>query len=387
MIVVGHIFTTEFHTYLYFLLLWSGIVDDVEHHSGIRPSIIAKEMHKITVSKNTVVNVRGKHKKIMQILTYKSELPVEMSKSLMFHINEYINKPYVVEWLSWMSDYYYMPRKPVLRDIILYWRGYQFLIQGILISQQMSEINEVRWNDSKNKYHIIFKPSTVQPGGVNKFGVYIPDQQTLGTCGVCSMITMINHEFDKYNMRFSILYLYYTTRVYVMKVPAVEDSGVNLSDVIMAIDKYGLVLESTWPYEIDTFSRKPTIDMVKESKNIMNKYKIKFTRINNTLTDIKKYVDLNKYILADVGFDFDSYLYKTSINKGISPVHRNPRAVYGGYFDHSITICGYNDKTRLIKYINSWGVDFGDNGYGYIPYSYVSDHLVDNIYIVNVSVN
>lgn len=38
---------------------------------------------------------------------------------------------------------------------------------------------------------------------------------------------------------------------------------------------------------------------------------------------------------------------------------------------HAILICGYDDSKQRFKFQNSWGSNWGDNGHGYLPYSYV----------------
>jgi C1A family cysteine protease len=52
----------------------------------------------------------------------------------------------------------------------------------------------------------------------------------------------------------------------------------------------------------------------------------------------------------------------------------NPDQIYGG---HAICAVGYNDRSQLVKFKNSWGRGWGSNGYGYLPYSYVRDFLWD----------
>jgi C1A family cysteine protease len=44
--------------------------------------------------------------------------------------------------------------------------------------------------------------------------------------------------------------------------------------------------------------------------------------------------------------------------------------VLGG---HAIVAVGYDDKTRLFKFRNSWGTGWGDKGYGHLPYAYLTD--------------
>ncbi len=47
-------------------------------------------------------------------------------------------------------------------------------------------------------------------------------------------------------------------------------------------------------------------------------------------------------------------------------------------WQHTIYIIGYNDDTKLFKFINSWGLDWGFSGYGYLPYEYVTQGYVSN---------
>lgn len=56
---------------------------------------------------------------------------------------------------------------------------------------------------------------------------------------------------------------------------------------------------------------------------------------------------------------------------GIVPMDRtNP---LGG---HAILIVGYNRATRLLEFRNSWG-GWGNSGYGYLPYDYLTDDGAD----------
>jgi len=61
-------------------------------------------------------------------------------------------------------------------------------------------------------------------------------------------------------------------------------------------------------------------------------------------------------------------------DNGIVPYPANPDEVYGG---HAICTVGFDDSKQLIKFKNSWGSGWGDKGYGYLTYKYVSDFLWD----------
>jgi C1A family cysteine protease len=50
-----------------------------------------------------------------------------------------------------------------------------------------------------------------------------------------------------------------------------------------------------------------------------------------------------------------------------------PQEFLGG---HAILAVGYDDEKELVIIRNSWGKDWGDAGYGYLPYDYFAAGLV-----------
>src|SRR5438552_999611 len=45
--------------------------------------------------------------------------------------------------------------------------------------------------------------------------------------------------------------------------------------------------------------------------------------------------------------------------------------------NHCINAAGYDDTEQLLRFANSWGVSWGDAGYGYLPYDYFARFLQD----------
>jgi hypothetical protein len=44
---------------------------------------------------------------------------------------------------------------------------------------------------------------------------------------------------------------------------------------------------------------------------------------------------------------------------------------------HAVTAVQYDDRTRLIKFMNCWGSEWGDGGLGYLPYEYFEAYVSD----------
>ena len=45
---------------------------------------------------------------------------------------------------------------------------------------------------------------------------------------------------------------------------------------------------------------------------------------------------------------------------------------------HGIYLIGWNDDTKEFKFINSWGTEWGYEGYGFLPYDYITQSYVSN---------
>lgn len=62
-------------------------------------------------------------------------------------------------------------------------------------------------------------------------------------------------------------------------------------------------------------------------------------------------------------------------SNGYIPYPNNPNEIYGG---HAICAVGYNDATQCVKFKNSWGMEWGNKGYGLLPYQYINDFMWDS---------
>jgi len=110
------------------------------------------------------------------------------------------------------------------------------------------------------------------------------------------------------------------------------------------------------------------------SKNIDN-YKIE--------EDIKKEI-LHSFIPSNhkvVSVEIDGFeeVYDLTVEK-----YHN-FAINSGVFVHNCVV-GYSDEKQLIKFKNSWGTNWGQNGYGYISYDYYTRYCLDAWYFSDSSI-
>jgi len=44
---------------------------------------------------------------------------------------------------------------------------------------------------------------------------------------------------------------------------------------------------------------------------------------------------------------------------------------------HAVVMVGYDDQKKQVKFVNSWGKNWGDKGFGYLPYEYLEKYMSD----------
>ena len=159
----------------------------------------------------------------------------------------------------------------------------------------------------------------------------------------------------------SRLFLYYTTRMEMGTVGS--DSGVSNRVMLKALAKYGWCDESLWPYDPVRFTQRPPqacwdqAALRKDSK---------YESVPQSLSQMKAVLAGNDPFIF--GFTvYESFESQQVVQTGIVPMPRQNERVLGG---HDVLIVGYDDSTQRFKFKNSWGRDWGANGYGWFPYSF-----------------
>ena len=156
-----------------------------------------------------------------------------------------------------------------------------------------------------------------------------------------------------------------------------EDSGAQIRDGIKAVAAKGVCDEDKWPYDIKTFTHHPTDDMLKEA----NKFQaLEYKRSDNSQTG-------NLVAALDHGFPivfgftvFESFESTEVATTGIVPMPKDDEAILGG---HCCVIVGYNAENDYFLVRNSWGTDWGIDGYFKMPGNYITDtNLASDFWII-----
>ena len=199
---------------------------------------------------------------------------------------------------------------------------------------------------------------------------HVYNQGQLGSCtanAVCAAYLIDLHKQKLKNFDPSRLFLYYNTRKADGKQD--KDDGASPRDTVKTLKNQGVCPERKWPYVVSKFAIKPSEQCYQEAKgNIVSKYE-----------RIEKYSDkdqLRACLKAGFPFVFGFKVFPSFDNeaklcgKMKMPTDEERKGKSDG---HAVVAVGYDDKKKTVKVLNSWGVHWGDNGYFYMPYDFITD--------------
>lgn len=193
------------------------------------------------------------------------------------------------------------------------------------------------------------------------------DQGELGSCTANAIIGLKEYLLIKDNDEFknlSRLFLYWQERKLINTIN--EDSGASLRDGMKVMYKVGTCEEELNPYIIENFQKEPTNDQIINALN----YKISGYQRIIGLKQIKQAISKGYPIVFSMEI-YESFEFDIVSNTGQVQIPNNYEKPLGG---HAMCIIGYDDNMNngCLIVRNSWGSDWGDNGYCYIPYDMIS---------------
>jgi C1A family cysteine protease len=147
-----------------------------------------------------------------------------------------------------------------------------------------------------------------------------------------------------------------------------KDQGCTITNAIKVLEEYGSCREETWGYDPQLVNEIPHEEAHEEASNFL------VQEANEIPVDLYSM----KHCLAEgFPFTFALRLFKTfdhARKKGIVPMpdfkSEDGRESHG---NHAMLCVGYLDNHKLFIVRNSWGEDWGDQGYCYIPYEYMTN--------------
>lgn len=200
------------------------------------------------------------------------------------------------------------------------------------------------------------------------FGVY--DQGHLGSCTANALGAAFH--FDQVKQGFveftpSRLFIYFNERA--MEGSIDHDAGAYIRDGARSLNQIGCCAESLWPYDEGKFTNRPGDSCyTAAAKNRVKEY----ARISQTIEDMKAVLAAGFPFVF--GFIVLSSFFKID-NSGMMTMPRSDDKVQGG---HAVCAVGYDDAKQCMIVRNSWSDKWGDKGYFYMPYKYISNSQLAN---------
>jgi C1A family cysteine protease len=160
------------------------------------------------------------------------------------------------------------------------------------------------------------------------------------------------------------------------------NGSIDLRSTLKAITSFGIPYEQHWPYDLEKVSEEPAAFLYAFAARFRS---IRYVRLDGRNQTGQETLALVKSLL-DAGFpSVFGFSVPASISRdGDIPYRPTFDTIQGG---QAVVAVGYDDQ-RLgstkgaLQFRNSWGSDWGDEGYGWLPYAYVEEQLAADFWTI-----
>jgi C1A family cysteine protease len=225
------------------------------------------------------------------------------------------------------------------------------------------------------------------PGSVDlhKWCSPVEDQGNLGSCTANAGVGLLEYYERRafgHHLDASRLFLYKVTR---KLAGDTGDSGAELRGTMKALVLFGTPPERFWPYKASDFDHEPNAFCYSFADN----YKaVTFYRLDPPGTKVDALLrEIRRMLAAGLpsmfGFSVYSSFPAVGDDTGDILFPTDKDSLEGG---HAVVAVGYDDKKKIgackgaLLIRNSWGKAWGEDGYGWLPYDYVTSGLADDFW-------
>lgn len=203
----------------------------------------------------------------------------------------------------------------------------------------------------------------------------IYDQKDIGSCvgqavARCLEWTMQEQGQDAFTP--SRLQLYYEGRRAIDTVPV--DSGCVIRDVMKFVNRHGAGPEKLWPYYPGNYLYEPPAAVYAAGAD----HQVLSYRAVRPGHNLRQALSERNLVVFGISIYDSFHSAHTTRTGGVRMPNPGARLVGG----HAIVAVGYTPNHLICA--NSWGPDWGDGGYFYLPWAYTAADLARDFWTVRL---
>lgn len=211
---------------------------------------------------------------------------------------------------------------------------------------------------------------------LRKFFAPVQNQYHIGACTSFAVASMYDAAMKRNGKQsrfpMSPAFLYYYSNILTGR-PA---GGSNFKEQLAVLGREGICQENLYHYDIKDLDRAPDEEALEDAKlhHVLKARQIELSKNGDVVINMKINHEMITHALSE-GFPIGISLkiYDNFGKEGPFILHpsEKPEAKEDGW--HAMVIVGYSEMNKFYIVRNSWGPDFGDQGYCYIPMAYIED--------------
>lgn len=209
---------------------------------------------------------------------------------------------------------------------------------------------------------------------LREYATAVEDQQDLGSCVASATVSayelLLKKNFPDRLVELSKLYTYWHARL--LEGSEMFDDGVEeIRTAIKGAAKFGICNEQLWPYQEEMVTYQPGIDCYVDAwPRKISSY--------TSLPSIGGMLEvLSQGFPIVIGLTiYDNFFTLTPQN----PVLGMPTGPVVLPQGHAVCLVGYSVSSRWFIAKNSFGTEWGEEGYCYIPFDYINQYAFDRWY-------